>query len=71
MALPHADCEVATWTEQTEAIAPRAVLTQRARQEIFRRIGAEGRSTAEVARAFGVAWATRPSGGGSTSRHTV
>ena len=55
---PDADCEVATWTEQAEAIVPRAVLTERARWEIFRRIGAEGRSTAAVARAFGIAWAT-------------
>ncbi len=55
---PDPDCDVATWTEQAEAIAPRAVLTERARWEIFRRIGAEGRSTAEVARAFAIAWAT-------------
>jgi transposase len=55
---PDPDCDVRTWTEQAEAIAPRAVLTERARFEIFRRIGEEGRSTAEVARAFGIAWAT-------------
>lgn len=55
---PDPDCEVRTWSEQAEAIAPRAVLTERARWEVFRRIGEEGRSTAEVARAFGIAWAT-------------
>ena len=55
---PDPDCDARTWTEQAQAIAPRAVLTERARWEIFRRIGEEGRSTAEVARAFGIAWAT-------------
>ena len=55
---PNADCDVRTWSEETEAIAPRAVLTERARWEVFRRIGEEGRSTAEVARTFGIAWAT-------------
>ncbi len=34
------------------------MLTERARYEVFRLIGEEARSTAEVARSFGVAWAT-------------
>ena len=55
---PDPDCEVATWTERVEAIASRAVLTERARYEVFRLIGEEARSTAEVARSFGVAWGT-------------
>jgi transposase len=55
---PDPDCDVATWTEQVESIASRAVLTERARDEIFRLIGEEARSTAEVARSFGVAWGT-------------
>jgi transposase len=55
---PDADCDVGTWTEQVGSIAPRAVLSERARYEVFRRIGQEARSVAEVARAFGVAWAT-------------
>jgi len=55
---PDADCDVGTWTEQVGSIAPRAVLTERARHEVFRRIGEEARSVAEVARAFGIAWAT-------------
>jgi transposase len=29
---PHAACETRTWTERHEAIAPRAALTERARQ---------------------------------------
>ena len=55
---PDPDCDVATWTEQVESIASRAVLTERARYEVFRRIGEEARATAEVARSFGVAWGT-------------
>ena len=55
---PDADCDVGTWTEQVDAIAPRAVLTERARHEVFRRVGQEARSVSEVARAFGVAWGT-------------
>jgi transposase len=55
---PDDDCDVRTWTEQVESVLPRAVLTERARYEIFRRIGEEARSTAEVARSFGVAWGT-------------
>ena len=55
---PDPDCDVATWSEQVESIASRAVLSERARYEIFRRIGEEARSTAEVARCFGVAWQT-------------
>jgi transposase len=55
---PDPDCDVRTWTEQVASIAPRAVLTERARYEIFRLVGEEARSTAEVARSFGVAWGT-------------
>ena len=55
---PDPDCDVRTWTEETDAIAPRAVLTERARTEICRRVGAEGHSVAQVARAFGVGWHT-------------
>lgn len=53
---PDPDCVVRTWTEETDAIAPRAALTERARAEICRRVGAEGHSVASVARAFGVGW---------------
>lgn len=55
---PDPDCDVRTWTEETDAIAPRAVLTERARAEICRRVGAEGHSVAQVARSFGVGWHT-------------
>jgi transposase len=55
---PEPDCEIQTWSEETDAIAPRAVLTERAREEICRRVGADGQSVAQVARAFGVGWHT-------------
>jgi transposase len=54
----EADCEVRTWSEGHPAIAPRAVLTERARADACRRVGAEGHSVAAVARDLGVGWAT-------------
>lgn len=51
-------CPRKTWTEKSELIAPRAVLTGRAREEIFRQVGGHVRATAEVAREFGVCWDT-------------
>jgi transposase len=55
---PEADCDVATWTEQTSAIAPRASMTERARAEACRQVGEQNRSVACVARDLGVGWAT-------------
>jgi transposase len=52
------DCPVTTWSEEVDEIAPRAALTERARAEICRRVGQDGHSVAEVARAFGVGWHT-------------
>ncbi|HEX3539554.1 MAG TPA: ISL3 family transposase [Acidimicrobiales bacterium] len=51
------DCERKTWSETSGAIAPRAVLTERARAEMCRRVGAEEDSVAALAREFGVSWA--------------
>jgi transposase len=51
-------CKVRTWTEQTAAIHPRAVLTQRARAEACRRVGKDAHAVAAVARDLGVGWAT-------------
>jgi transposase len=51
-------CGVRTWTEQTVAIRPRAVLTERARAEACRRVGKDAHSVAAVARDLGVGWAT-------------
>jgi transposase len=51
-------CGVRTWTEQTVAIRPRAVLTCRARAEACRRVGKDAHAVAAVARDLGVGWAT-------------
>lgn len=50
-------CGVRTWTEQHPAIAPRAALTQRVREDAAGRV-ARGESVAAVARDLGVGWAT-------------
>lgn len=54
----QAQCPAGSWRETSEAIAPRASLTERARAEACRRVGRDGHSVAEVARAFGVGWHT-------------
>jgi transposase len=51
-------CRTRTWTERISGIAPRAVLTQRARAEACRRVGKDAHSVAAVARDLGVGWAT-------------
>src|SRR4051794_28517 len=51
-------CPVATWTETSPVIAPRASLTERARAEACQRVGQDGHSVAQVAAAFGVGWST-------------
>ncbi len=53
---PDPDCDVRTWSEQASSIAARAVLTERARAEICRRVGRDGHSVAQLAREFGVSW---------------
>lgn len=55
---PAPECPVKSFSEETDVIAPRACLTERARAEICRRVGEEGHSVAQVARAFGVGWHT-------------
>ena len=55
---PDPDCDVASWSEQTEAIAPRASMTERARAEACRQVGEQNRSVACVARDLGVGWST-------------
>jgi transposase len=51
-------CGVRTWTERVAGIAPRAVLTRRARAEACRRVGKDAHAVAAVARDLGVGWAT-------------
>jgi len=53
---PDPDCPKKTWTERSWLAAPRRVLTERARNEICRRVGEEITSVAEEARHFGVGW---------------
>jgi transposase len=48
-------CPAATWTETHHGIAPRAVLTERARRRACRRVGRHGESVAAVARDLGSA----------------
>ncbi len=54
----EAACAVQTWTERSEAIRPRASLTERARFEACRRVGQDGHTVAQVAGQLGVGWAT-------------
>jgi transposase len=53
-----ADCEKKTWTETSDQVRRRVALTERARAEMCRRVGEDGDTVAEVARAFGVGWHT-------------
>jgi transposase len=55
---PHAGCPKRTWTEIHPAIAPRACLTERARQWAFEQVGERDAAVAWMARAFGVGWHT-------------
>jgi len=52
------DCPVSTWSEASEEIRARGVLSERARAEMCRRVGEDEDSVADVARAFGVGWHT-------------
>jgi transposase len=51
-------CAKRTWTETSDAIRPRCVLTERARREACRRVGQDGHTVAAVAAEFGVGWGT-------------
>ena len=51
-------CPTGTWTERHLAVAPRASLTERAREEVCRRVGEDAVAVAKVARDVGVGWQT-------------
>lgn len=51
-------CPVATWSETSDQLRPRASLSERARREACRLVGADGLDVAAVAAALGVGWAT-------------
>src|SRR4029453_14173787 len=53
---PEPACPARTWSEESDQIAPRAVLSERARAEIARRVGLAEHSVAQAARDFGVSW---------------
>ena len=55
---PEPDCEVRTWTESVPGVAPRAVLTERARRRIAEMVNVDGDSIAAAAAEFGVGWHT-------------
>jgi transposase len=55
---PEPACPARTWSEESDHIASRAVLTERARAEIARRVGPDEHSVAQAARDFGVSWHT-------------
>jgi transposase len=55
---PESDCEVKTWTEQHELVAPRRVLTRRAESWACERVAAVEGTPASIARGFGVSWST-------------
>jgi transposase len=51
-------CDIQYWTEQHEAVAPRSVLTERARQWAFEQVARHDATVAAPARDLGVAWGT-------------
>lgn len=51
-------CSIRTWSETSPAISPRAVLTERARAEVARRVGQDATDVARVAVDLGVSWPT-------------
>ncbi len=55
---PEPRCAARTWTETSEAIRPRSVLTERARVEACRRVGQDATDVAAVAADLGGGWAT-------------
>jgi transposase len=55
---PHRLCPKRSWTEHHEAIAPRAILTERAREWAFAQVGDRDDTVAATARALGVGWHT-------------
>lgn len=55
---PDLDCDVKTWSETTDAVAARAVLTERARWRLADMVNVDGDSIAAAAAEFGVGWHT-------------
>jgi excisionase family DNA binding protein len=62
-------CGVGTWTERAAPIRPRAVLTQRARAQAWRRVGKDAYAVAAVARDPRRWLGDRAAGGGDGGDH--
>jgi transposase len=65
---PDADCGAKTWTEQSEAVAPRAVLSERAAADVCWRVGRDAASVAALAREYRISWSTAMA---AVARHGV
>jgi len=52
------DCDAKTWTERSDAVSSRQVLTRRAGLEACRQVGSNARPVASLARELGVCWWT-------------
>ena len=55
---PDPDCGRSTWSERSEQIAPRTVMTERARKALAERVNIDGDTIAAAATEFGVGWHT-------------
>src|SRR5271156_3531454 len=55
---PEDECPQRTWTEHSDELPDRHVLSARAGRECTRAVGQEARSVASLARWLGVSWAT-------------
>ncbi len=55
---PEADCEAKTWTERSDEVSRRALLTTRAGAEACRQVGENARPVSELAEELGVCWWT-------------
>jgi len=58
MALHRGDCEAKTWTERSEQVSSRALLTARAGAEACHQVGENARPVSELAEELGVCWWT-------------
>ena len=54
----EASCPKGSWTEVARAIPTRSSLTARARRDIVVRVGRKAHPVADVARDYGIGWAT-------------
>ena len=58
LAVPRPRLRVKSWTEDSEEVRPRSVLSERARREAVSQVGQDGMPAAAAARGLGVSWHT-------------